>query len=294
MSNKNLHKAKKEMNDEFYTKITDIEKELKHYKNHFKNKIVLCNCDDPKESMFWKYFALNFNNLGLKKLITTHYEKDKASYKIEMNEMKRNVPIQSDVCTTSLKQNGDFRSKECIALLKEADIIVTNPPFSLFREYIKQLIDYDKQFLIIGNKMSIGYKEIFPYIQAEKLWVGFNMPPKFKLPNGDMKAVAAVWFTNLNHIKRHEKFISYQSYKGNENYYETYDNYDAINVNKTIDIPKNYTGLMGVPITYINKHNPSQFEIIHFRKGNDGKDLRINGKEKAQRIIIKWRNNNAT
>lgn len=253
MKNKNLHKAKKEKNDEFYTMLTDIEKELKHYKNHFKNKIIFCNCDDPTESNFWKYFSLNFNFLGLKKLISTHYEKEIPSYKLEFDGI--------DLVKTPLKQNGDFRSPECIEILKECDIVVTNPPFSLFREYVAQLIEYKKKFIIIGSLNAITYKETFKLIKDNKIWLGNSSPKEFLQPDGEIKKFGNIyWFTNLEHKKRNEELILYKEYNSKD--YPNYDNYDVINVDKVKYIPKDYFGVMGVPITFLDKYNPKQFEIL--------------------------------
>ena len=300
--NNNLAKAKKNKNDEFYTQLVDIENELKHYKNHFKDKTVYCNCDDPRVSNFFHYFSYNFENLGLKKLITTCYKNqnmelfsqnssERAIY-LEYNGDKNGdkVPNPTEIGIKLLKGDGDFRSPESIELLKQADIVVTNPPFSLFREYVAQLIDYEKQFVIIGNKNAITYKEIFKLIKDNKLWIGntpmgvdmlFDVPKEFaqklisnkkegssyRLINGVVKGRAqAVWFTNLDHDKRHEDLILYKTY--NEAEYPKYDNYDAINVDKTSDIPIDYKGAMGVPITFLDKYNPEQFEILGIAGGS--------------------------
>ena len=258
--NNNLHKAKTAKNDEFYTQLTDIEKELKHYKAHFKGKTIFCNCDDPKQSNFWKYFHLNFNHFGLKKLIATHFHETEPTYKIEYTgEDDNNCDIG---VVTNLEANGDFRSPECIALLQEADIVVTNPPFSLFREYIAQLIDYDKKFIVIGNKNSITYKEFFPLLKDNQVWIGFNSPAEFKTPDGTTNKINGLsrWFTNLDIIKRHEFLDLIEKYTPEK--YPKYDNYDAINVDKVLDIPVDYDGVMGVPITFLDKYNPEQFEIL--------------------------------
>lgn len=255
--NENLKKAKKKKNDEFYTQLTDIEKELRHYKKHFKDKTVFCNCDDPEYSNFWKYFSLNFQELGLKKLIATHYETEKQSYMLEM--WKDEAGVHSGIKT--LKENGDFRSPESIALLQEADIVVTNPPFSLFREYIAQLMEYEKKFLVIGNKNAITYKEFFPLLKENKVWIGYNSVKEFKQPDGTMKKFGNIgWYTNLDIDKRHENIALYKRYSPEE--YPKYDNYNAIEVSKVSDIPCDYHGLMGVPITFMDKYNPNQFEII--------------------------------
>ena len=262
MSNKSLKKAKKAKNDEFYTQLSDVSEELRHYKKHFKGKTVFCNCDDPTWSAFWKYFHLNFEVLGLKKLISTHYDKDEPTYKmVYEGGDDNNIEVGEK---TPLQGNGDFRNQECVDLLKESDIVVTNPPFSLFREYIAQLIEYDKEFLIIGNKNSVSYKEIFPLLKNNKIWLGYNSPAEFNTPEGVTKKINGLsrWFTNLDIKKRHEKLIKelYKQYSPNE--YPQYDNYDAINVNKVADIPFDYDGVMGVPISFLDKYNPNQFEII--------------------------------
>ncbi|OGS70768.1 MAG: modification methylase [Flavobacteria bacterium RIFCSPLOWO2_12_FULL_35_11] len=298
--NSNLASAKKNKNDEFYTQLSDIEKELIHYKNHFENKIVFCNCDDPKESNFFQYFALNFTHLGLKKLITTHYEKDSQSYKlvVEHDINKDGVINLDDAIRTDLKGDGDFRSQESIEILKEADIIVTNPPFSLFREYIAQLMEHDKKFLVIGNINAISYKETFKYIKENKLWLGYKTVRFFNQPDGSLFETARTfWFTNLDHKKRHENLLLYKTYKGNESDYPKYDNYDAIEVSKTKDIPMDYEGAMGVPITFLDKFNPEQFEIIGMAEDNgkgfsggiwdgDNPHCVIKGQNKFKRLFI--------
>jgi hypothetical protein len=294
--------------DEYYTQLPDIEAELRYYKDYFKNKTVFCNCDDPFESNFFKYFAMNFNHLELKKLIATCYVNspiagDQISFddvlglsdknggvmrphKIEVTEVTDENQdgaidladveylIKNKKNTLSLLEgNGDFRSDECIELLKESDIVVTNPPFSLFREYVEQLITYDKKFIILGNKNAITYEEIFPLIANEKLWIGYrniNADMWFIVPDGyecervvdglRLKHIMACWFTNIDTTKRHKPLTLYKSYSPEE--YPKYDNYDAINVNEVAKIPYDYDGVMGVPITYIDKHNPDQFEIL--------------------------------
>ena len=324
--NANLQKANKAKKDEFYTQLVDIEAELRHYKDHFKDKIVFCNCDDPYESNFFKYFAMNFNFLGLKKLIATCYDASpvagdelplfnevngsiqKRAYKIEITEV---TDINGDGAIdladvellirnrkntlTILNGNGDFRSDECVELLKQADIVVTNPPFSLFREYVAQLVQYNKKFLIIAHQNAITYKEIFPLIKDNKLWLGFGFKggaAHFHSPyqdvatasdhrEGMIRVSGVVWFTNLDIKKRHEELVLYKKYTPEE--YPKYDNYDAINVDKTSDIPYDYVADMGVPITFLDKYNPDQFEIIQFRKRNDGKDLNyFEGEEKRR------------
>ena len=300
MSNKNLHKSKKAKNDEFYTQLPDIKKELCYYKSHFENKVIFCNCDDPEESNFWQYFSLNFEFFGLKKLVSTHFEEDKPSYKLElMADINKDGKVNGlDTIKTPLKQNGDFRSPESIKILKEADIVITNPPFSLFREYVAQLIEYDKKFLIIGNMNAVICKEIFKLIKEEKLWLGCSYPKEFMQPDGTIKKFGNInWFTNLDHTKRHEDIILFRTYYGNEESYPTYDNYDAINVDKVKDIPMDYEGIMGVPITFIGKCNPNQFEIIDglnrysILTGATDKTRgtflnTINGKPKYTRILI--------
>ncbi len=309
-SNKNLHNASKNKKDEFYTQLTDIERELGHYKEHFKDKVIFLNCDDSEKSNFWKYFCLNFEHLRLKKLIATHFEKDKPSYKLEIvRDMNKDGKVDClDTIKTSLKQNGDFRSQESIEILKEADIVVTNPPFSLFREYVAQLMEYGKKFLIIGNINAITYKEIFKLIKKNKAWLGVNLgrgisgfivPKHYKLYGTETKIDEegnriispnnCLWLTNLDNSKRHKDINLTKIYIGNENLYPKYDNYEGINVNRTKDIPLDYKEAIGVPITFLHKFNPSQFEIIKFRKGSDEKDLSINGKCPYFRILIKNR-----
>lgn len=314
-SNKYLHKASQIKNDEFYTQLADIEREMSHYKDHFKNKIVFCNCDDPRVSSFFHYFSYNFEFLELKKLITTCYKNQQVDLFSQNNSEKAiyleytgdknddKIPDLNEIGIKHLKSDGDFRSKECIELLKQVDIVVTNPPFSLFREYVAQLIEYDKKFVIIGSLNAITYKEIFKLIKDNKLWLGYGFNggnAYFKTPfpkefaegvynkeTGLVKFRNVAWFTNLEIQKRHQDLILYKTYKGNEKDYPKYDNYDAINVDKTKDIPADYAGAMGVPISFLDKYNPAQFEIIKFRKGDDDKDLAINGKYTYFRIIIK-------
>lgn len=280
-----LTAASKAKEDEFYTQITDIEKELKHYKEHFKDKIVFCNCDDPETSNFWRYFKLNFGVLGLKKLVSTHYETDKPSYKLEYSMIPdKKGQYNLTVLQSKLGQNGDFRSPECIEILKEADIVVTNPPFSLFREYVANLIEYNKHFLIIGNQNNITYKEIFPLLMNNKIWLGYNSGDmEFTVPDyyearatrfrqdetgqkyrsfGNM-----CWFTNLDISKRHEEITLYKLYNTDE--YPSYDNYNAIEVSKVSNIPIDYNGIMGVPITFLEKFNPEQFEILGITDRNN-------------------------
>ena len=316
--NINLHAANKAKKDEFYTQLVDIENELRHYKEHFKGKTVLCNCDDPRVSNFFHYFSYNFEQLGLKKLITTCYKNQNRDL-FSQNDAEQaiwleyfgdrngnRVPDPEEIGIHYFKGDGDFRSQECIELLKEADIVVTNPPFSLFREYVAQLMKYEKKFLIIGNMNAITYKEIFPLIKEDRLWLGvtrhgtgsmwFRIPDNAPFTATGQKIVDGIryqtigstaWFTNLDHSLRHEELILYKSYSPEE--YPTYDNYDAINVNKVTEIPCDYDGTFGVPITFLGCYNPAQFEIIKFRKGNDDKDLSINGKCPYFRILIRRR-----
>jgi len=323
--NKDLHKAKDAKKDEFYTQLSDIERELRYYEGHFKDKVVYCNCDDPYESNFFKYFALKFNFLGLKKLIATCYigspiantqlslfddesEENKTTkmpHKIEITEtpdMNNDGAVDfTDVelllgssknHLTRLNVDGDFRSKECIELLKEADIIVTNPPFSLFREYVAQLVEYNKKFVIIGNVNAITYKEIFKLIKESKLWTGYSIrggDREFGVPDDyPLNAVGCRidesgkkyirvkgvrWFTNLDYKERYEEIILYKQYNSEE--YPKFENYDAINVNNTKDIPVDYKGFMGVPITFLDKYNPDQFEIIGLGISNSGIEIGV-------------------
>jgi nuclear transport factor 2 (NTF2) superfamily protein len=325
--NKSLSSAKNNKEDEFYTQLPDIEKELKYYRNHFKDKVVYCNCDDPRVSNFFVYFSLNFEKLGLKKLVTTCYknqERDlfsqnnsESAIYLEYNGDKNgnNIPDPNEIGTIDLKGDGDFRSKESIDLLTQADIVVTNPPFSLFREFIAQLIEHDKKFIIVGSQNAVTYKEIFTLIKENKIWLGNNSGDmEFKVPDyyeeratryrqdetgQKWRSLGNIcWFTNLDISKRHEDLILYKTY--NEEEYPTYDNYDAINVNKVAEIPMDYKGAMGVPITFLDKYNPNQFEII---SSNDirlnenvpfkehglikDKDGTINGKPTYVRIVIK-------
>ena len=304
-----LHKAKQQKNDDFYTQLPDIENELKHYKQHFAGKVVYCNCDDPKISNFYKYFSLNFEALGLKKLITTCYKNqsqdlfsDHASEKAiwlecEQGTYENGAYVPSDPIVRHLNGDGDFRSPECVELLKQTDIVVTNPPFSLFREYVAQLIDNDKKFVIIGNKNAITYKEIFRLIKDNLLWVGntpmgkdllFDVPEhyadellthkkegsSYRVVDGVVKARSqSIWLTNLDHAKRHEELFCYKRYLLEE--YPKYHNYNAINVDKTLDIPKGYHGFMGVPISFLDKYNPDQIEIIGLGIANHGKAIGV-------------------
>ena len=265
MGNANLHLAKEAKNDEFYTRIEDVAEELRHYKHHFKDQIVFCNCDDPTWSAFWKYFHLNFAELGLKKLISTHYDANESTYKMEyMGGDDNDVEVG---IKTPLLGNGDFRNQECLDLLDESDIVVTNPPFSLFREYVAVLMEHEKNFLIIGNKNAITYKEFFPLLKDDKVWIGCTNVKEFLQPDGSIKKFGNIgWFTNLDVAKRHEKLILWKNYTPEE--YPKYDNYDAINVDKVSDIPLDYDGVMGVPITFLDSYCPEQFEIVGISMAN--------------------------
>ncbi len=319
-ANKFLHKAKAGKNDEFYTQLSDIEKEMRHYKSYFKDKVVFCNCDDPRVSNFFHYFSYNFENLGLKKLITTCYknqhrdlfsthDSENAIY-LEYTGDKNgdNVPNPEEIGIHILEGDGDFRSPECIELLKKADIVITNPPFSLFREYVAQLIEYDKKFILVGNQNAITYKEIFKLIKDDKLWLGFgfnrNMAhfvnkhyvdyaSDLDHKEGMIRVSGVVWFTNVDTKKRHEDIILYKNYVGNEHEYPMYDNCDAINVDKTKEIPMDYAGAIGVPITFIDKYNPDQFEILGLDDHTleypnwRGRGPDLNGKPIYRRIIIR-------
>lgn len=300
----NLALAKKNKNDEFYTQYEDIENELNHYGEHFKDKVVLLNCDDAEWSNFWNYFSRKFDILGLKKLIGVHYSGvGSPTYKI----LTPGLGGQK-IDKITMTGNGDFRNEEGIELLKEADIVVTNPPFSLFREFVKQLIDYDKKFLIIGNQNAISYKEIFSLIKDNKIWLGVSMDGsgKYFRVNDDYilteksgkivdntkyaRVNGVVWFTNLPNKKRNEEIILWKKYEESE--YPKYDNYDAINVDKVKHIPKDYFGVIGVPITFIHKFNPNQFEIIGIMATTKITDNNfgypyLNGKKKYARILIK-------
>ena len=276
MTNDSLNKAKKAKNDEFYTLYSDIARELAHYQQHFKGKIVYCNCDNPEWSAFWRYFHINFSAMGLKKLIATY--KGNPTYKMEYvggNDVDVTVGLM-----TPLEGDGDFRSQECLDILKESDIIVTNPPFSLFREYIAQLMEYGKKFIIIGSKNAITYKDFFPLLKDNKVWLGYNSPAEFNTPEGVTKKINGLsrWFTNLDIKKRHEKIVLWKTYTPEE--YPKYDNYDVINVNKVAEIPDDYDGVMGVPITFMDKYNPEQFEII------DARDYAINVKQRGKNTLL--------
>lgn len=328
--NRALSKARENKNDDFYTQLTDIERELKHYKEHFKDKVVFCNCDDPRVSNFFYYFSYNFEKLGLKRLITTCYKNrerdlfsrngsEQAIYLEYYGDKKGSkVPVAEEIGIRHLKGDGDFRSKESIELLKQVDIVVTNPPFSLFRQYVAQLIEYDKKFIIIGSQNAFTYRDIFTLIRDNKVWTGvdnggtkwFEVPHDYEIKTqtrikteGGRKYFSMgsiFWFTNLDHRKRHEELILYKSHSGNEGSYPKYDNYEAIEIATYKNIPLDYDGVMGVPITFLDKYNPDQFEIVGLIAGNikglagipssTGKDgPYINGKLKYGRILIKRR-----
>ena len=336
MANKNLNAAKTAKKDEFYTQMSDIERELQHYWQHFRGKTILCNCDDPYESNFFKYFALRFNQLGLKKLICTCYngspvqgdelmidwgdfteEPKKIAYKVEITEVRDmngdgavdlsdvQYLLKNDKNVLSILKTGDFRDPECIELLKQADVVVTNPPFSLFREYIAQLMEYDKKFLIIGNQNAIKYKEIFPYIIQNRMWLGYGFKRNCAHfinthyqdtasdadhREGMIRVSGVLWYTNMDIQKRHEEMDLVCRYSPEQ--YPTYDNFNAIEVGKTADIPCDYDGLMGVPITFLTKYSPEQFEIIGvLNHGCDSiydkaKPI-LKGKELYSRILIR-------
>lgn len=294
MSNQNLLTAKNKKNDEFYTRLEDIQKELNNYKEYFKDKIIYCNCDDIYTSNFYKYFKDNFNKLGIKKIIATNLSLDNTAYKTEFDN-------NSKESRTELRGNGDFRSEECIKLLQESDIIITNPPFSLFREYIAQLIKYNKDFLIIGNMNAATYKEIFPLFKNNQVWFGYTSPKIFITPDRTEKKFGNIlWYTNLESGKRHYRIDLKNCYYGNENSYPKYDNYDAIEVSKVVNIPKDYYGLVGVPVTFLNKYCPEQFELIghdHDLTGDGGAGIPdgqfiCKGKNVYKRILIKLVKNN--
>lgn len=277
--NDNLHKAKDAKNDEFYTRIEDVAEELRHYKKHFAGKVVLCNCDDPTWSAFWRYFHLNFAELGLKKLISTHYDNTEPTYKMEYEGGDDN-DVEIGV-KTQLEGNGDFRSKECLDLLDECDIVVTNPPFSLARAYAQCLREHGKQFVIIGDLNWITYKEIFPMLKDNEIWLGYSSVKEFTQPDGTIKKFGnKLWYTNIDIQKRHEKLILWQRYyddNGNplpdaNERYPHYDNYAAINVDRVADIPADYKGIMGVPITFMDKYNPDEFKILGYTAKDMGVD----------------------
>jgi hypothetical protein len=270
--NLNLNKSKSNKNDEFYTKLCDIEKELSHYKQHLKDKVIYCNCDNPNKSAFWEYFHKNFSDLGISKLIATFYDTSNNPF---CAEYCGNSDNDINTYTThKLFQNGDFRSGECIELLKDADIIITNPPFSLFRDFINLVMQYDKKFLIIGSKNAISYKEVFPLLKNNSIWLGCNNVSEFIQPDGTTKKFGNIcWFTNLDHNKRHGKIIFSKFYSDNE--YPKYHNYNAIEVSKLSNIPIDYDGVLGVPLTFFDYYNPEQFEIIGMSSVGDTMDTPV-------------------
>lgn len=285
--NENLIRAKNVKNDEFYTQLPDIERELKHYWEHFKGKTVYCNCDDPAWSNFFCYFSLNFKKLGLKRLITTCYSgkngNSMPAYRLTYNgEQSGNEPDLTQMDVQFLEGDGDFRSPECVELLKQADIVVTNPPFSLFREFVDQLVRYKKQFLIIGNDNAITYKDTFNWIKDNKVWRGYDKVKEFRRPDGSIQKFGNIgWYTNLETQRRHEIFVFIAKYNGNEQNYPKYDNYDAIEIEKTKNIPPDYNGVMGVPISFLDKYNPDQFSILACLS------LPINNHTTYKRLLIK-------
>ena len=307
--NRQLYAANRAKRDEFYTQLSDIEKELRHYRHHFAGKVVYCNCDDPTVSNFYRYFRLNFQKLRLKELVTTCYQSQQCD-PFSRHDQKSSVGVRytdAGEAPFQLRGDGDFRSQECIDLLKAADIVVTNPPFSLFREYVAQLVEHRKQFLIIGHQNAITYKEIFPLIRDGQLWLGrgFNRnAAHFIAPayedyatdqdhrEGMIRVSGVFWYTNLDHAKRHEELILYRKYTPDD--YPKYDNYDAINVDRTADIPADYDGAMGVPITFLDKHNPDQFEIVGMDhevitgyRGPMAGRFYVQGDRKYARVVIR-------
>ncbi len=334
-----FNKGRMNKDDEFYTRLVDIENELHYYKDYFAGKTVFCNCDDPYESNFFKYFAMNFNYLGLKKLITTCYAtspvmytqltlfgeeeqleekgEGRKPYKVEITSVEDangDGAVDLDDIEILLNKNkpellkgdGDFRSDECMALFHEADVVVTNPPFSLFREFIEQLIKYEKDFLIIGRETAVSYKEVFPLFKDNKVWYGYTHAKEFMRPNGETQSFGNVtWFTNIEVQKRHEKLILYKKY--NPNHYLSYENFDGIDVPTITEIPCDYDGIMGVPSSFMFYHNPEQFELIGYGKGELAKSVGVtknyrgrtdlavfsNGKHSCpfSRILIRRRNN---
>ncbi len=313
-SNRGLQGARKAKKGEFYTQLTDIEREARHYKAQFKGKVVYCNCDDPRASNFFHYFSYNFEKLGLKKLITSCYksqevdlfsqnDSEQAIYLEYYGDKNGNsVPDANEIGIKPLKGDGDFRSAESIELLKQADIVVTNPPFSLFREYVGQLIEYDKKFLIIGHQNAITYREIFPLIKENRLWLGYgfkrnmahflshyeNTATDLDRKEGMIRVSGVHWFTNMDTSKRHEDLILYKTYHPDE--YPKYDNFDAIEVSKTTEIPMDFDGLMGVPITFLEKYNPDQFRIVgSFNAGSHGEELgAVKTETETKGKVIMW------
>ena len=275
MSNLNLNKAKI-VKDEFYTLYSDVENEMKYYEEYFENKIVYCNCDNPIHSNFWLYFAVNFERLKIKKVISTYI--DDMSYVYE----RINVNGKPIISKTKLESNGSFDSDECIEILKECDVVVTNPPFSLFRDYVNQLIQYKKRFLVVNTLNAITNPVIFNEVKNNKLWLGVNNIKGFVNPTGEIKKFGnTIWYTNIKHNNINESLLLTKQYT--ETSYLKYDNYDAVNINYVKDIPIDYNGYMGVPISFLEKYNPNQFRIV---KLLEGKYRYVQGKAIYQRLII--------
>lgn len=284
LTNQSLNNAKEMKNDEFYTLLPDIRKELNNYQKVFKHKIILCNCNDSEKSHFWKYFLLNFDSLQLKKLIAISLKQNQSAYKLEYTRNK-NKQLQKEI-KTDLIQNGEFQNFECIEILKEADIVITNPPFSLFREYVAQLIKYKKKFIIVGNINAVVCNSIFKLIKENKIWLGYTSPKAFMQQDNSIKMFGyIVWFTNVEIMRCQKDLYLYKKYNKKE--YPKYDNYNAININNVKDIPMDYTGVMGVPLTFFKKYNPEQFEIINCRTCDNGKKLILNGKYLYSGFLIK-------
>ena len=296
--NTNLAAAKRAQNDEFYTRYEDIEAEVMKYRKQFRGKTVYLPCDDPaeKKSEFWSFFVNNFDAFGLKKLIATHYDDDGKAYKIwiDSDTSGDGCVDDGDALQEDLSGNGDFRSPECIDILKECDIVCTNPPFSLFREFVSLIMTHQKQFLIIGNQNAFTYKETFSLIKTNKIWTGYNMVKKFIQPDGSIKEFGNVcWFTNMKTTKRHEEIICTKTYSSID--YAQYDNHEAIEIPKVVNLPKDYMGIMGVPITFIDKYNPEQFEILSCSAFSDPEyfgcgSLYVDGRKTYARILIRRKN----
>ncbi len=300
--NRNLGDARRAQEDEFYTQLADIDRELRHYRPHFEGKVVYCNCDDPRVSNFFHYFSYNFERLGLRKLMTTCYRNNRPDL-FSQNDSEQaifleyngdrdgnNVPDPEEIGVTPLTGDGDFRSEESIELLRQADIVVTNPPFSLIRDYVNQLVEHEKQFLIVGPQDAIKYAGFFPLIMDGTIWLGHNSGDmSFRVPdyyepratrywedeqgNKWRSMGNTCWFTNLDTPRRHEDLILYRTYNPDD--YPAYDNFDAIEVGRVADIPVDYTGVMGVPITFPTKHNPDQFEIVGISQSWFGANSKI-------------------
>lgn len=296
-SNRSLIKASAAKNDEFYTRYEDINAEVMKYRRYFKDKIVYLPCDDPagKKSKFWTFFVDNFDAFQLKKLIATHYDTEGNAYKIwiDGDTTGDGYVDEGDSKQEDLESNGDFRSPECTAILQECDIVVTNPPFSLFRNFLAWILAAEKQFLIIGSQNAFTYKEVFPLIRDDKIWMGYNMVKEFYQPDGSIKKFGNIcWFTNLPSTKRNEELVLVKKYNSID--YPKYDDYDAIEVSKVANIPMDYDGIMGVPITFLYKYNPNQFEILGDSRYHDGSDTAndinfINGKSLYRRVLIRRR-----